>query len=43
MLTVEEWMDIHLLARQGNSIRSIARLANLSRNTIRRALRRHVE
>ena len=39
MLKVEEWMDIHLLSRQGHSIRSIARLTTLSRNTIRRALR----
>ena len=39
MLNREEWMDIHLLSRQGHSIRSIARLTNLSRNTIRRALR----
>ena len=39
MLKVEEWMDIHLLSRQGHSIRSIMRLTNLSRNTIRRALR----
>ncbi len=39
MLNVEEWMDIHLLSRQGHSIRSIARLTNLSQNTVRRALR----
>lgn len=39
MLNREEWMDIHLLSRQGHSIRSIARLTNLSRNTVRRALR----
>lgn len=39
MLTVEEWMDIHLLARQGHSIRAISRMADLSRNTVRRALR----
>jgi transposase len=39
MLNVQEWMDIHLLSRQGHSIRSIARLTNLSRNTVRRALR----
>ena len=39
MLNREEWMDIHLLSRQGHSIRSIARLPNLSGNTVRRALR----
>ncbi len=33
MLNMEEWMDIHLLSRQGHTIRSIARLTNLSRNT----------
>ena len=38
MLNVEEWMDIHLLARQGHSIRAIARMTGLSRNTVRRAL-----
>jgi hypothetical protein len=39
MLTQEEWMDIHLLARQGHSIRSIAQLTGSGRNTARRALR----
>jgi transposase len=39
MLTQEEWMDIHLLARQGHGIRSIARLTGSSRNTVKRALR----
>ncbi|HEU4388123.1 MAG TPA: IS21 family transposase [Blastocatellia bacterium] len=43
MLTKEEWMDIHLLARQGHSIRSIARLTSLSRNTVRRALRQQTQ
>lgn len=43
MLSVEEWMDIHLLAREGHSIRSIARLANVSRNTVRRALRQQTQ
>jgi transposase len=38
MLTVEEWMDIHLLAKQGLSVRAIARRTGLSRNTVRRTL-----
>lgn len=42
MLKREEWMDIHLLSRQGHSIRSISRLTKLSRNTIRRTLRAQV-
>ena len=43
MLTVEEWMDIRLLSREGHSIRMIAKLTNLSRNTVRRALRQQIQ
>src|SRR5215468_10909731 len=39
MLTVEEWMDIKDLHRQGHSMRSIAALTGYARNTVRRALR----
>jgi transposase len=39
MIGVDRLMDIRDLARQGHSIRDIARLTGLSRNTVRRALR----
>lgn len=39
MITQEEWMEIQLLHRQGNSIREIARKTGQSRNTVRKALR----
>src|SRR5687768_13694135 len=39
MLSLEEWMDIKNLERQGHSIRSIAQLSGHSRNTVRRLLR----
>jgi transposase len=39
MLIVEEWMDLKVLAAQGHSIRAIATMTGLSRNTVRRALR----
>ena len=39
MLTMEEWMDLKLLSVQGHSIRAIAEMTGLSRNTVRRALR----
>src|SRR5262249_9090309 len=39
MLKVEEWMDLKVLAAQGQSIRAIAEMTGLSRNTVRRALR----
>jgi len=39
MISVEVWMDLKLLRQQGHSIRHIARLTGLSRNTVRRALR----
>jgi len=39
MLTQEETMEIRVLARQGRSIRQIARELRVSRNTVRRYLR----
>lgn len=39
MLTQESLVDIHVLHRQGCSIRSIARQLGISRNTVRRYLR----
>jgi len=39
MLKTEEWMDLKVLAAQGHSIRAIAEMTGLSRNTVRRALR----
>lgn len=38
MLTTEEWMDVQMLARQGHSIRQIARLTGYSRNTVAKLL-----
>lgn len=39
MKTTEEWLDIHMLRKQGHSIRKIARLTGQSRNTVRSILR----
>lgn len=39
MLQAEDWMDLHALRREGHSIKAIARLSGLSRNTVRRQLR----
>ncbi len=39
MLNVEEWMDIHALRREGQSIKRIAAMTGRSRNTIRKALK----
>ena len=39
MVTQEILVDIHVLHRQGNSIRAIAKELDLSRNTVRRYLR----
>jgi transposase len=39
MLRLEEWMDIQLLAKQGYSIREIARRSGHGRNTISRLLK----
>jgi len=36
----EQWMDFHILKQQGLSIRKIAVLRGVSRNAVRRALRR---
>jgi transposase len=39
MLVAEETVEIRVLKRQGKSIRTIARMLNVSRNTVRRYLR----
>ena len=39
MLVAEEAVEIRVLRRQGKSIREIARMLNVSRNTVRRYLR----
>ena len=39
MLVAEEAVEIRVLKRQGKSIREIARMLNVSRNTVRRYLR----
>src|SRR5690606_39143892 len=39
MLTLEAWVDIKAMHRQGRSIRSIAKERGISRNTVRRYLR----
>lgn len=39
MLKLEAWMDIKDLHRQGHSIRTIAEMTGLARNTVRRVLR----
>jgi len=39
MLTLDQFMDIRFLCRQGHSIREIARLTGFSRNTVRKTLR----
>jgi transposase len=39
MLTLDQFMDIRFLHRQGHSVREIARLSGHSRNTVRRMLR----
>ena len=41
MISQERWMEIRILAQQGRSIREIARMTGLSRNTVRRYLRSH--
>lgn len=40
MIRLEEWVDIVALHRQGHGIKMIARHAGISRNAVRRALRR---
>ena len=39
MLVAEEAVEIRVLSRQGRSIRDIARLLKVSRNTVRRYVR----
>ena len=39
MLVAEEAVEIRVLKRQGKSIREIARMLDVSRNTVRRYLR----
>ncbi len=39
MLRLEEWMDMHLLAKQGLSVREIARRSGYGRNTVKKLLR----
>jgi len=39
MLVAEEAVEIRVLSRQGKSIREIARMLEVSRNTVRRYLR----
>jgi transposase len=39
MIGVDQFMDIHELRREGQSLRAIARLTGLSRNTVRKVLR----
>lgn len=39
MLNLDQHMDIHLLHRQGHSIRAIARLSGHARNTVRKVLK----
>jgi len=41
MLTQEILVEIHVLHRQGRSIRAIAQQLGVSRNTMRRYLRDH--
>src|SRR5687767_4492807 len=39
MLSMEEWMDIKDLHRQGHSVREIARLTGHARNTVRAVIK----
>lgn len=39
MIKMEDWMDIKMLHKEGNSIRAIARITGLSRNTISKIVR----
>jgi transposase len=39
MIGVEQLIDVHQLHREGHSLRAVARLTGLSRNTVRKVLR----
>ena len=39
MLLPEEWMDLHVLSREGHTIKSLVRLTGHARNTVRKMLR----
>ncbi|MCJ7690089.1 MAG: helix-turn-helix domain-containing protein [Clostridiaceae bacterium] len=39
MITVNEWANIKILREKGSSIKQIARILKMSRNTVRKALR----
>jgi transposase len=39
MINVEEWASIKILKEKGNSIKQIAKILKMSRNTVRKALR----
>jgi DNA-binding CsgD family transcriptional regulator len=39
MLKLDQSMNIHLLRKEGHSLRQIARLSDHSRNTVRKALK----
>lgn len=39
MITIEKWTAIRALKQEGHSIRSITKLLNVSRNTVRKALK----
>jgi len=41
MLQLEQWMNIHVLHKQGHSIRAIAELSGHARNTVRKVLRQN--
>jgi len=39
MITVDEWASIRVLKEKGNSIKQIAKILKMSRNTVRKVLR----
>ncbi len=39
MLLPEEWMNLHVLSREGHTIKSLVRLTGHARNTVRKMLR----
>lgn len=42
MIKMEEWMDVKMLHKEGHSIRAIARITGLSRNTISKIVKERV-